>query len=97
MPSRVLALLDQVHEKLTTIFCDNSSATKLSKNPVMGGHSKHINVHFHLLRELRKAGSVAVHCGSQDQLSDMMTKPLKPDHFLKLRGLLDVCSEVNVN
>lgn len=34
-----------------------------------------------------------VHCGTQDQLADVMTKPLKLDVFLNLRGLLGVCSQ----
>ena len=39
-------------------FCDSSSAIKLSKNPVMHGRTKHIDVRFHFLRELTKDGSV---------------------------------------
>ncbi|KAL0440222.1 UNVERIFIED_CONTAM: Retrovirus-related Pol polyprotein from transposon TNT 1-94 [Sesamum latifolium] len=90
--SRVLIKLDLDHKKFTTIFCDSSSIIKLSKNPVTHGRSKHIDVHFHFLRELTKAGNVElVHCDSQDQLADIMTKPLKLDQFLKLQRLLGVC------
>ena len=82
----------------TIIYCDSSYAIKLSKNPVMHGRSKHINVRFHFLRELTKASFVElVHCGSKEQLADVMTKSLKLDVFLKLRGLLGVCSENEIN
>lgn len=64
----------------------------------MHGRSKHIDVRFHFLRELTKEGMVKlVHCVSQEQLADLMTKPLKMDAFLKLRELLGVCSKSDIN
>ncbi|BBG92824.1 ADP glucose pyrophosphorylase large subunit 1, partial [Prunus dulcis] len=79
-------------EVCTHIKCDNSSTIKLSKNPVMHGRSKHIDVRYHFLRNLTKEGSIAlVHCGSDDEVADVMTKPLKVDAFQKLRSLLGVC------
>ena len=74
------------------MFCDNSSTIKLSKNPILHGRSKHIDFCFHFLRELTKDGIVSlVHCPSEEQIADIMTKPLKLDAFLKLRRLLGVC------
>ena len=46
---KVLGKLSQNQGKSTTIHYDNSSAIKLSKNPVMHGRSKHIDVRFHFL------------------------------------------------
>ncbi|CAI0432185.1 unnamed protein product [Linum tenue] len=75
----------------TRIMCDNSSAIKLSKNPVLHGRSKHIDVRFHFLRELAKEGVVELqHCGTSDQVADIMTKPLKLDDFMLLRNRLRV-------
>ncbi|XP_062028617.1 secreted RxLR effector protein 161-like [Rosa rugosa] len=89
---RILEKLNHKISKCTTIFCDNSSAIKLSKNPVMRGKSKHIDIRFHFLRDLSKDGVVElVHCGSKDQVADIMTKPLKLDVFVKIRELLGVC------
>ncbi|PNY03536.1 hypothetical protein L195_g026869 [Trifolium pratense] len=71
----------------TQIYCDNSSSIKLSKNPIMHGRCKHIDVRFHFLRDLAKEGTIELKfCKSQDQLADIMTKPLKMDAFLKLRS-----------
>ena len=90
--------LGQKQEEAVTVFCDSSSAIKLSKNPVIHGRTKHIDVHFHFLRELTKDGSVElVHCSSEDQLADVMTKPLKLEQFLKLRKYLGVCSIIDIN
>ena len=95
---RVLEKRGQNQYKSTIIHCDSSSAIKLSKNQVMHGRSKHIDVRFHFLRELTKAGTVElVHCDTHEQLVDARTKPLKLDVFLKLRGLLRVCSNVDIN
>ena len=34
-----------------TIYCDNTSAISLSKNPVMHSKTKHIPIKYHFLRE----------------------------------------------
>ena len=91
----VLKRLGCDNNECATIFCDNSSTIKLSKNPVLHKRSKHIAVRFHFLRDLCKEGAIClVHCGSQDQVADILTKPLKLEQFQKLRDLLGVC-EVN--
>lgn len=95
---RILKKLGHSQEGCTTVMCDNSSTIKLSKNPVMHGRSKHIDVRFHFLRDLTKDGVVElVHCGTQDQVADLMTKPLKLDAFQKLRKQLGVCEVSDIN
>ncbi|CAK9161582.1 unnamed protein product [Ilex paraguariensis] len=89
---RILKKLGHSHNGSTTVFCDNSLTIKLSKNPVMHGRSKHIDVRFHFLRDLIKDGAIElVHCGTEDQVADVMTKPLKLDTFLRLREMPGVC------
>lgn len=89
---RVLKYLGWNHSKCSVIYCDNCSTIKLSKNPVMYGRSKHIAVRYHFLRDLSKDGVVELkYCSSQEQIADVMTKPLKLDVFVKLREQLGVC------
>jgi len=89
---RVLHHLGQTHEECTKLFCDNSSSIKLSKNPIMHGRCKHIDVRFHFLRDLTKDGVVElVHHKTEDQIADIFTKPLKLDSFCKLRAGLGIC------
>ena len=75
-------------------MCDNSSTIKLSKNPVMPGRSKHIRVCFNFLRDHVKNGEIElVHCGTQEQVTNVMSKALKLEAFEKLRkkmGMLDL-------
>jgi hypothetical protein len=95
---RILEKLSQSQSQCTTIFCDNSSTIKLSRNPVMHGRNKHIDVRFHFLHDLTKEGTVElIYCGTQEQLADVMTKALKLDTFQKLRDQLGVCQVPEVN
>ncbi|WJZ94710.1 hypothetical protein VitviT2T_013543 [Vitis vinifera] len=95
---RVLEKLGHSQGKCTTVLCDNNSTIKLSKNPIMHGRSKHIDVRFHFLHDLTREGVVELkHCGTQEQVADIMTKPLKLDVFLKLRELLGVSVVPRVN
>lgn len=89
---KILEELQFKQHEATTIFCDKSSAIKLSKNPVLHGQSKHIDVRYHFLRDLTNDGLIdLIYCKSEDQVADVLTKPLKLAMFLKLRKLLGVC------
>jgi hypothetical protein len=86
---RILGNIGLEQVTSTVIYCDNNSAIKLSKNPVLHGRSKHIDVRFHFLRDLTRDGVVElVYCNTQEQIADIMTKPLKLEAFLKLRDKL---------
>ena len=66
----------------TIIYCDNMSTIKLCKNPVMHERSKHIDVHFHFLRDLCKDEKIELqYCRSREQIVDILTKPLKQPAF----------------
>jgi hypothetical protein len=93
-----LEKLDHISDGTTIIYCDNSSTIKLSKNPVMHGRSKHIDVRFHFLRDLTRDGVVTLlHCHTQEQLADIMTKPLTRVVFERLRMMMGVCEDSHVN
>jgi hypothetical protein len=95
---RILEEVKYTQQGPIMLFCDNSSTIKLSKNPVLHGRSKHIDVRFHFLRDLTKEGKVElVHCRSVEQIADILTKPLKAESFMKLRALLGMCSIDEIN
>lgn len=87
----MLQELEIVNEEGIDIMCDNSSAIKLSRNPVMHRRTKHIDVRYHYLRNLVNEGVLKlVFCGTNDQVADIMTKPIKLDQYEKLRYRLGV-------
>ena len=73
------------------LLVDNMSAIELSKNPVHHDRSKHINTRFHFIRECVENGVVSVeHVRTEDQLADILTKPLGRVRFVELRSRLGV-------
>ena len=84
---RILEKLNYEQKGYTILMCDNSSIIKLSRNPIMHGRSKHIDMRFHFLRELTRDKIIELmHCGSHDQVADLLTKPVKLQTFENLRG-----------
>eukprot|EP00253_Pinus_taeda_P025723 PITA_25723 len=86
---RMLRSLGQEQAKATVIFCDNSSAIAISKNSVFHKRTKHIDTRFHYIRELVSNGEIVLeHCRTQEQVADILTKPLDQKSFEFLRKCL---------
>ena len=79
-----MGILGQKQEEVVTVFCDSSSTIKLSRNPVMHGRTKHIDVCFHFLRELRKDGNIELtHCVTfRSDITNLNNKIKKYDENL---------------
>jgi hypothetical protein len=61
----------------TTIHVDNQSAINLAKNPVGHGRSKHIEIQWHWIREIRENGEVKLQqCATTVMAVDFLTKAL---------------------
>lgn len=94
---RVLEKLGAEENTGTLIMCDNSSTIQLSKNPVLHGKSKHIDVRFHFLRDLVNKAEVELrYCNTHNQVADVFTKPLKLEQFEKFREILGVTEAAKV-
>ena len=94
---RMLGVLHNQQQGPILIYCDNVSTIKLSRNLVLHGKSKHIDVRFHFLRDLCKNGVIElVFYKNEDQTADLLTKPLKPPVFMKLRRMIGVCSSKDI-
>ncbi|XP_062075027.1 secreted RxLR effector protein 161-like [Humulus lupulus] len=75
-----------------TIYCDNTSAINLSKNPVQNSRTKHIDIRYHFLRELVESKLIVLsHVASESQLADLFTKALSSQTFVHLRKSIGVC------
>nr|GEV82794.1 retrovirus-related Pol polyprotein from transposon TNT 1-94 [Tanacetum cinerariifolium] len=67
-------------------MCDNKGAIDLSKNPVQHSHTKHIEIRHHFLRDNVQKGNVSIEKVSlEDNIADILTKPLKREPFNYLR------------
>ena len=64
----------------------------------MHERNKHINLRFHFLSDLTRDGIIKPkHCVTQEQIADIITKPLKLDVFIKLCESMDMCVVPRVN
>ena len=73
------------------LLCDSTSAISVAKNPVLHSKTKHIDVRFHFLRDhVEKSDIDLRHVNTQNQLADILTKPLNQATFSRLRGELGV-------
>jgi hypothetical protein len=92
----LLALFHELGFPLTvppSLLCDNLGATHLSFNPVQHSRMKHIQIDLHFVRDQVQKGILHVrHVHTQDQLADLLTKPLSRTRTELLRakiGLAD--------
>lgn len=73
------------------LYCDNLSTVALSHNPVLHAKTKHMELDIFFLREKVLNKSLIVqHLPAQDQVADLLTKPLSANRFLALKEKLRV-------
>ncbi|PNY02594.1 copia protein [Trifolium pratense] len=77
---------------------DNKSAISLAKNPIAHGRSKHIETKYHFLRnQVSKDKLTVVHCRTNVQIADILTKPLRADRFKELKNMLGIVQAEKLN
>ncbi|GJY64074.1 hypothetical protein Tco_0465534 [Tanacetum coccineum] len=65
------------------IMCVNKGAIDLSKNPVQHSQTKHIEIRHHFLCDNVQNGNISLEkVSSEDNIADILTKPLKVNHLL---------------
>ena len=75
----------------TVILCDNQRGIRLLENPVFHDRSKHVDVWYHFFWDMVQRGVVRLdHIGIDDQVADILTKPLGKVMFLTFRGNLGI-------
>jgi len=79
------------------LYCDNTSAVNLTKNPIQHSKIKHIEIKHNFIRDHVQKGEIEVKFAkTKNQLVDLFTKPLACDRFNKLRIELGVLDMKNV-
>ena len=75
------------------IYCDNTNAINISKNPVQHSRTKHIEIQHHFIRELVEDGVLTLEfIHTDDQKADLFIKPLDSKRFKFLRQNIGVIS-----
>ncbi|GKB72768.1 retrovirus-related pol polyprotein from transposon TNT 1-94 [Tanacetum coccineum] len=78
------------------IMCDNKRAIDLSKNPVQHSRTKHIEIHHHFLHDKVQKGNIFIEKVSlEDNIADILTKPLKRELFNYLRLGLGMMEQID--
>jgi hypothetical protein len=89
----VSRLFDQVLD-LTVIHCDNQSCVMLSENHVFHDKLKHIEIKYYFLYDKFQKGEVILqYISTNEQTTNILTKPLSKIKFAYLRdnlGLMEI-------
>jgi hypothetical protein len=80
----------------TTLFEDNNSCIAQTENPLHHKRTKHIDVYYHFTRQMVEENVVVLEkIHTENQLADMLTKPLNKVLFQKHTDSLNMrCTEV---
>jgi len=94
---KLLSDLGQLMDAPVVIYCDNISSILLTNNPVYHARTKHIEVHYHFIREKVLAKEIdLIHVSTEDQVANIFTKALGLNKLRKFRKMLGVL-EVDLN
>ena len=79
------------------LWCDNIGATYLAENPVFHSRMKHVEIHYHFVRELVNSKQLRIgYLSTKDQLANFLTKALPKQRFLHLKSKLHVLPTVSL-
>ena len=73
------------------VYCDNSSAINIFKNPIQHSKTKHIEIKYHFIRDLVERKIVALeYIPTKRRNADIFTKPLDRSKFETLHLVIGV-------
>ncbi|KAK3033274.1 hypothetical protein RJ639_034348 [Escallonia herrerae] len=81
----ILQLLEDLHQPIEypiSLYRDNFSAIRLAENPVFHARTKHVEVHYHFIREKVLQEEIELeHIKTENQVADLLTKSLSENTF----------------
>ena len=79
-------------DKHVVIHCNNLSSIQLARNSVFHAQTKHIEVHYHYVRERVLVGDIdLVYVSTEEQMADIFTKALRDDKLRCFWTMLGLC------
>jgi hypothetical protein len=86
---KLLSDLGQLVDAHVVIYCDNINSILLANNPVYHAKIKHIEVHYHFIRENVLAKEInLIHVNTENQVVDIFTKALGTYKLKNFRRML---------
>lgn len=80
-----MQLLQDLHQPTDyaiKLYCDNQSAIRLAENPIFHARTKHVEVHYHFIREKVLQGEIKMkYINTEGQVEDVFTKGLSSSKF----------------
>ena len=72
-------------KETVVINVDNQAAIKMAKNDASGNRTKHIDIKYHIVRDLVADQSISLrYCPTEEMTADILTKPLGRVAFSRL-------------
>ncbi|KAE8692620.1 tir-nbs resistance protein [Hibiscus syriacus] len=91
----LIQLMNNLHQLVDyaiPLYCDNQSAIRLAENPVFHARTKHVEVHYHFVREKVLQEEIEMRqIKTDEQIADLFTKSLsvgKFEHFRRQHGVI---------
>ena len=83
-----LVITNDVSKVRCRVFEDNTGAKTIAAVPKFRPRTKHINIkYWHFIEHVEKGMIDIISVKSEDQLADILTKPLPESDFIRLRAL----------
>ena len=76
-----------------TVLCiNNQSAIAITRNPKFHDRTKHIDMHYHFLRQVVEDKLIQLaYTPTGEQVADVLTKGLPPASHIKFREAMGIC------
>jgi hypothetical protein len=93
----LMQLMRDLHQPVdyaVSLHCDNQSAIRLAKNPEFHARTKHVEVHYHFVREKVLEGKIKMYqTKTENQVADIFTKGLNTAKFRDFRKQLGMVTK----
>ncbi|KAE8704559.1 tir-nbs resistance protein [Hibiscus syriacus] len=97
----MIQLMNYLHQPVdyvVLLYCDNQSTIQLAENPVFHARTKHVEVHYHFVREKVLQEEIEMRQVKRDeQIADLFTKSLSVGKFEHFRRQFGVIQRMGAN